>query len=468
MSRRLLVTLVIAAAALPVLMAARSRTVRHPSTPAPLSATRSFVITDKAIVDSFTLDRVLAQLIARGGAGGLTPQQMMRQMFDTQNPRPGLADPGGPHCDDHLLGGLPSFNGFPRRCPTPEGTLAATPYLGDEYFTLGIANRFDLAPADGSNCGQYRLIFARKDSDPLTQLHLIFEPVLPNPNPSAGLAGCRPVAQFWADLGSVDSMDERRARMEKFFFAGLDGFPPVIDAAHFAEPGGIRTLQQTIPNPQQAVPNPHNRMYQFRLRKDCNGGDCTLRFVPDVLENFPFGLLFNATIDTGQSRAFRDEFVKHVPTLAIRDVNLFHMRMPRDYLIAESNPIDSSVVFAYDFLFNQVKSTKEGAAFGARIQAELDRIGSTLTPEQILTRATHENCIGCHGFNGAVNFGEGVTLVVGFGGLAMISEDILMDGEAGAKTRYGIDPIIEKQFIPHRLQILSDFLSSGKPPVHSK
>jgi len=121
-----------------LLIAAKTRSVRSPSPPKPLSGTRSFEITDKAIVAPFTLDRVLAQLIARSGVSGLTPQQLMRQMYDTQNPKPGMADPAGPHCDDTVIGGIPAFNGFPRRCPTPEGQLAATPYADGEFHTRNV------------------------------------------------------------------------------------------------------------------------------------------------------------------------------------------------------------------------------------------------------------------------------------------------------------------------------------------
>ena len=51
---------------------------------------------------------------------------------------------------------------------------------------------------------------------------------------------------------------------------------------------------------------------------------------------------------------------------------------------------------------------------------------------------------------------------------AKFSEDIMADGEAGPLTRYGVDPVAERQFIPHRMQILTDFLRNGTPPVHSQ
>src|SRR5437763_5165769 len=318
----------IAAAAIIVLLtAARTRPSRPPAPPAkPLSATRSLEITDQAIVSAFGVDRMSTQLMARSGATGLTPQQMMRQMFDTQNPAPGFADPAGPHCDDILIDGVPTFNGFPRRCPTPEGVLAQTPYVEGEYTTLGLANRFDLAPADGSNCGQYRIIVAHREPTRLTVLHLIFEAVLPNPHPEQGLAACRPVAQFLSSLSNVDSMDERRALLERFYFDGIAGFAPVIDPANFAEPGGIRTLQQS--NTPAIF-----RFYQFRLAKQCDGDNCTLRFIPDVIENTPFGPLFDARVSSPKGKAFRDEFVKQVQTIAESDVNLFHMQITKEYLL---------------------------------------------------------------------------------------------------------------------------------------
>lgn len=434
-----------------------------------LSATRSFEITDKSIVASFTLDRVLTQLIERSGVNGLTADQLIRRMFDTQNPRSSAIDPDGPHCDDALTNGVPSFNGFPRRCPTPEAKLTAVQNLAGQFFTLGLMNRFDQAPADGSNCGQYRMVFAHRDSETsastLVRRHLIFEAVLPNPTPSLGLAACRPVAQFWAGLSAIDSMDERRAQLEKFFFQGLDGFAPVVDAANFAEPGGIRTFMQS----GDGGSNISIRFYQFRLAKQCASAGCTLRFMPDVLENQPFGLLFDGTNTSSQARALRTEFLKHVPTLAIEDLNLMSMKIPKDYLIAESDSPGTPGVVFFETAFDNSKNSNDGVAFRANIQSQLTLAGSNLTPNNVVVRAEEMSCAGCHGFNGGgVLFGGNVKLVIGFQGSQMISEDILAEGEAGSSTRFGIDPIIEKQFIPHRMQILSDFLRDGTPPVHSQ
>src|SRR5438128_11241322 len=155
------------------------------------------VITEPEMLQGFDFQRVLQALTA---GTGTTPLALYQQWFDTQNPKPGLAVADAPHCDDFLTDGKPSFNGFPRRCPTPEGILATTdPFAAHDYTPIGITNRFDLTPLDGSNCGQYRIIYAKRMAQkfPKEMLHIIFEGVLPNPNPSVGAAGCRVVAQFW-------------------------------------------------------------------------------------------------------------------------------------------------------------------------------------------------------------------------------------------------------------------------------
>ena len=180
-------------------LSARHRAVAPPAAPDPdVNFRRSLVITRPEVINGFDFERVLQTLIERSGAT-TTPLELYRQWFDTQNPKPGLAVADAPHCDDFITDGRPSFNGFPRRCPSPEGRLATTePFAAHDYIPIGVTNRFDLAPADGSNCGQYRIVFAKTTVSPGDKLHIIFEGVLPNPNPAAGIARCRPVAHSGA------------------------------------------------------------------------------------------------------------------------------------------------------------------------------------------------------------------------------------------------------------------------------
>jgi hypothetical protein len=429
----------------------------QPPVPASIDARRSMVITDVALLQNFTFQRFLDALIARSGVQGLTATELYRQMLDTQNPKPGLADPLGPHCNDFLDGAQPTFNGFPRRCPTPEGPLAQSGFSADEYIPIALTNRFDQAPADGSNCGQYRIVFARRMAQPRTRLHIILEPVLRNPNPSAGIAGCRPVALFWANLTTIDDLSVRRAKLEQFYFDGIAGFPPVIDPDNFsaASGGGIRTTQVAVAG---AAP----RNYQFRVTKDCSSGACTLRMTPDVLNDMPYGELFDAGNNSDQAKAFRDVFVAQVPNLAVKNANEYFMDIPRQFLMAESNPADDANEFDYATPFNR---SKVGASdFKSRIQQKLTSIGSTLTPEQIVFRAQTQSCLGCHALFG--NVGEGVVFPRPIDDVQHITEDTPEPGDGG--QRYRISSALQDTFVPHRIQILLDFLNSGKAPVRSQ
>jgi hypothetical protein len=430
-------------------VAAKRRSVRSPQPPPQLLLERSFAVTDKAILEGFTFARVLEGLIARSGAEGVTPESLFRQWFDTQNPGPGL-DASAPHCDD-------SLNGFTRRCPTPEGVLATAPFRAEDFVPLSITNRFDLADPAGSNCGQYRIIFANTAHGESQTLHVIFEGALQNPNPSAGLAACRPVAEFWANLSGVDSMAERRARIERFFFDGIDGFRPVIHPDHYHRaPAGIRTLQGA-----DALLNV--RFYQFRLVNECGEGGCRLFMKPDVLENLPWGPLFDAHDQSDRAVRFREAFLQNIPALAINDVNLYHMRIPEEFLIAEADTTDDrAFVFAVSYL--KGLSTAEGLEFNDRMWATLRGMESKLVPFDLVARAETQNCVGCHFIAGSA--GGGVQFPGPLVGHQHVNERTLEDGEGGPDSRYSISPAM-RTFIPHRMQILRDFLATGKAPVHS-
>ena len=441
--------LLLSAVAIALLAGAARRRVVAPVLP--LDARRSFVVTDQAILDGFSFERVMNAVVGRSGTR-TTAIRLYQQLFDTQNAKPGLVAPDAAHCDDYIVDGKPGFNGLPRRCPTDEGALATTdPFASGDHIPLGLTNRFDLTPVDGSNCGQYRIIFAKRSNSAFRRLHFIFEAVLPNPTPSEGIEGCRAVAQFWADLSNVNSISERRARLERFFFTGLDGFDPVFDPDHYsaASGGGIRTMH----NSNVLL---GNRFYQFRLAKR---GD-QLIAEPDVLENMPLGRFFDAAYDTPTAKGFRDASVANVHNLAIQDQNLFFMNIPREFLLVESNPGQSELDVVFEIPFIRSQFTLEGLVFSARISAELRKAGSTLSPTDVVRRANQLSCTGCHFFRGNVEGNGSAPLGVEF--YQQISESFTETGEAG--PRFTISGTMRDVFIPHRMEVLSNFLRSGTPP----
>lgn len=423
-----------------------------------LKLERSFAVTDKAILDGFRFRRVLETLVARSSAPNMSAEKLFRQWWDTQNAKPGL-DASMPHCDDFLTGGQPSHNGFLRRCPTNEGKWATAAFEPDDFIPLGITNRFDLA--GGAQCGQYRVVYAKKSLTPLETFHIIFEGALANPNPALGVAACRPVAQFWAELSAVETLSERRARLERFFFTGIDGFAPVFDPDHFhAAPAGIRTLQFTQPAPT-------TRFYQFRLIDECTGAGCRLYMKPDVLENLPNGKLFDSRIDDERGRRFREVFLQNVKALAAPNLHAYTMNIPAEFLIAESDPNEAGVFdfpFIFDGPFIAAKATAEGKAFHDAIEAETRKAGSALTPTQIINRAETQNCVGCHFLT--IDVGDGIRFPRSHE-LQHITEDEVEDGEGGKGSRFAISPAV-RVFVGHRMTVLRDYLEKGTAPVAGK
>ncbi len=80
-------------------------------------------------------------------------------------------------------------------------------------------NRLDKAAADGSTCGEMRLIYSRF-VDPVNRLFVILETTVPNPSPSLGVNGCQPFAQLWNGF-SKEGPNEIATGLRQLFFAGL-------------------------------------------------------------------------------------------------------------------------------------------------------------------------------------------------------------------------------------------------------
>jgi hypothetical protein len=91
-----------------------------------------------------------------------------------------------------------SRTGEPTRL-TPAGLLDDGPASAIGMEPLAVFNRFDLAPANWSHCGEHRIVYGKRNPDvpsPPNRFLLIFEAAVPNPDPAAGEAGCRPITEF--------------------------------------------------------------------------------------------------------------------------------------------------------------------------------------------------------------------------------------------------------------------------------
>jgi hypothetical protein len=185
-----------------------------------------------AALKNFSFETVLKQIMTTGKSKQ-SALSFYDQLLDTLN---------DPPCTG-------TINGFPVECPRPEGILASTnPFTGDGKVKGGLltpvalVNRFDLAPTNGANCGQYRVVFGMHDlPSGVGRFLIILEAVMPNPAfPKQGLTACLPIAQFWDNLSAPGITQEAFvSQLQDFYFKGIAGaegnpdFPPVISAANY-------------------------------------------------------------------------------------------------------------------------------------------------------------------------------------------------------------------------------------------
>ncbi|QRO01412.1 RICIN domain-containing protein [Archangium violaceum] len=418
---------------------------RQPLVTGPVSvdARRSLAVTEKALVNGFTLRAVLDRLASQSGVSGLTGSQLFKQLWDTQNPSPGLTV--GPHCND-----VPSVNGFPYRCRTADGAQAQNPDAEmDSYSAIGLFNRFDLAPANGADCGEYRMVFARAPSG--ARNFIIFEAVLANPRPDLGLEGCRPIAKFWSDLSTNTDVTSRKNALVSFYFNGLSGFMPVVHVENYGVLGaGRSTTGQVRTNQFLQMPW---LLREFKLKKTC-GTSCSMVFQPITDKTNPFGKLFTSGSTEPLAAEFQNTFFpSQVAALAVNDLNAFNYAVPDKFNTGES-AVESFGTDDYDKQFSTT------GTFASNIQAKLTQINSTLTPAQIVARAKALSCAGCHALSNNQPLGGGLTWPASLG-FTHVSEQTEpgQDGE-----RFIISNALTNVFLPQRKAVLDNFMNNTPSP----
>src|SRR5690606_5260385 len=149
--------------------------------------------------------------------------------------------PDAVHCGDETTNGVPTLNGYPITCDRREHFQFDNL---DLWKATAFVNRFDLAPESGAHCGQQRMIFA---SNAQGRMYFILEAQIPNPQPEHGLAGCQPLADFWAEQVRIEDPAQRGARLTGAFLTGdpilqSHGFGPFVKASNYTVgTGQIRT-----------------------------------------------------------------------------------------------------------------------------------------------------------------------------------------------------------------------------------
>ncbi|WP_224241076.1 hypothetical protein [Hyalangium gracile] len=421
----------------------------------PVDPRRSLVVTDQIILARFPFKDVMDKLVLTSGVP-TTSLDVFHQWWDTARVAPGLGL--GPNCNSP---GVANMNGFPYACPRAEGIQATVdPFFNptsnpDSYLPIGLFNRFDLAPANGSNCGEYRIAFAKRSgiSGGINRNLIIFEAMLPNPSPALGLEGCRPVADFWSNLTAQPSASTRAAMLRDFYFNGLPNpngptnFMPVLHIDNL----GNRPRESGQVRSNQFMQNNWN-LREFKIQRECGTTGCALRFIPVTVKTNPGGTLFNPLSAHPLAPGFQSvDFISQVPSLAVNDINLFNMVLPDNRNSGQSDaqsPTENHYV-------NQFGTGP--SAFRTNIQSSLSTIPSTLTPDQVVARAMALSCAGCHQLSVGRDLGGGITWPFSLR-FVHVSEQT-EPGPDG--PRHQISPALINVFIPHRKAVLETFLNSS-------
>jgi hypothetical protein len=412
---------------------------------------RSLAITDVQILKRFSFQRVMDRLARDSRARGATGISLFRQWWSTQNP-----GSDGPHCNQEVdAQGRTLLNSYPYDCrPSPsEGAQANCRSFDDPacaYIPIGLFNRFDRAPEDGAHCGEHRVIFAKRSGQttPLDRNLVIFEAVLRNPLPWLGIDGCRPLVEAWATLSFVDNVEERARRLERMYFDGVSYFPPVISWDNFGDnPAGlgqIRTNQFMIGGAPFIW-----TLREFKLQRSCQGRQCTALAVPVTDKDNPISLLFGDPSDP-RAAAFQDQLVRdNVASLASTTLTDIAMITPDRFNSGQSHSSGSSELDYATYLATQRNGVRRA------LWQALGRIGSDVTPEQLVLRARTQTCGGCHELSNNQELGGGLFWPPSLG-FVHVSE---VDPETvGRAQRYRISPLLVSSFLPLRARVMFDFL----------
>ncbi|MET0793543.1 MAG: hypothetical protein ABW061_18625, partial [Polyangiaceae bacterium] len=305
-----------------------------------IDPTKSLLITDIDVVSKFTLKEVLDQLSNNQALA------LFHQMFATEvrgsDPNSGT----GPHCD----GG--SINHWPAECPRADGLeeTASDPFADlaapAAYMATTLSNRFDLAPADGANCGEYRINFARRSgiTNGFGRLFIAFEARLANPSPALGLAGCRPVVEFWNNLSALPT-ETRASELHRFYFQGLAGFAPVISVHQFGEANGPQGGQVRIN--QLLFLNQAGGDWSMRefLLRPATSGALPYLMQPNFDKDVPARSLFNPNPSDPRATPFQSNFFPGaVERLAVQDLNAMNYpeAVPDPYNSGDSHMLGGS------------------------------------------------------------------------------------------------------------------------------
>ena len=431
---------------------------------------RSLFERNEAALTQFTVAETLTRIAQNGNVTGGAAWH--DAIFKTTARKDSFPNDPGPFCDS--LGFPGRVNDFIVGCA---GNMS--PLVGhlDEWEGLSVANRFDLAPEGGENCGEARASFyvpPGRITAPLRSF-LIFESVVPNPRPDLGLDGCRPVQNFWASLSGIADPATRGAKLAQAFLTGEPsltgaGFKPFFTFENFG-PGKGRVRSETF-GLAGVVP-----VWDFREFRLVAGGGALMM---PVAQSFSTTLF--ATNDHPKSPACRADLLNTLGTLIPASAN------PNFLGIDVAPPCFDGASGNFGTRPEDIVTGGSQPEFSAALQARAAQLApsANLSSVQIAARLSFGGtCIGCHHRPDAPQYrdlGQGITLPVVTPGPGETLDDVdftqvnnlkeepcAASGPDAAQSCFKLSPVLGGIFLPHRKTVLEGYLNTPagtfRPPA---
>ncbi|MFO0591701.1 MAG: hypothetical protein U0441_29410 [Polyangiaceae bacterium] len=419
----------------------------------------ALIVTDPEALKGLTFEAVLTQVIQWSNDYGTSPVDLAARLFDSNNNELAGQFYSGYHCDSP--GNPAHVNGKAAECPRAEGALA----VSDGFFTEGskdyfkpvaVVNRFDLASFGGNTCGEARIVFAKQSglTDANDRVFVIFEVSVPNPQPG-NLLGCRDVQKFWKGLEDAGSPADVGAKLQTFFFTGIDatGGGPILVPNNLGF--GLTGGQSYYGGGGQVRVSQHmDDTWELRQLVVAQTADGQVTFDPVPVGNNPLPDLFGPvdSLNSASLAAFAGTFVDSVPTLASNKLHHIRGTFAAETLSGES-------ALGGDALNDYASRGKNNDYLQKQIQGAIDAnhlndgcpSDDPLTADSILRRATMDSCAGCH----APAQMLGPERKIGCG---MTWPESL--GETHIDESGNLSPALKDVFLPHRANVVTAFLQA--------
>jgi hypothetical protein len=427
-------------------LAASAAFAKPAPTMAPVITEATVLIRDASIASTFSLANVLDAILKPASASPAARESLLRTLLASYNgssqPNPisGLDMPYPPRAEARL---------------DPRQLLSTTTGM----VPVGLFNRIDLAPKDGSDCGEYRIVFSDRDS----QFLIIFEAKLANPG--SGMRSCKPLAAAWQKIGAERDSATRLALLKTLYFTGLPGFGPVVKLGNY---GGA--LGQIRTNSIRGG----DGIWELReFRAERFGGITVFDHVP--VNASPFAPLWSAAqpgetlLRASERVAFQQAFVaRHFAELTEpeRQIASFDPAGPAGAVKLQAYKIQviNRIGAVPDLRFNEFRSNSGndatnprnpqlGQVFTSAATITHDNGRRMVTAAHLRERASVMTCGGCHTQSsnkevGQVMIGAVPTPIVWpeSKGFTHIDFNRLSSND----PLFGISPALEKAFLPFR------------------